>query len=263
MRLYVSQLPFETALSSSFLGASSNGSSGAAQFDDGIDPMRILLIDHQSTQCGSFSEGLRKHGFSVDVANGDNATANAALSQDYALILLNSMLPGPAGVSAVQSIRRKTDAPLLVLTERDGVAARMAGLAFGASDYLVKPFSFPELLARVRALARRPCVRRQPVLRLGNLELDERTAKCSRNGTELMLTRIEFALLLELLRNVGQVLSRQLLAQRVWNTEYDGKTNAVDVAILRLRGKLDAPFNAKLLHTVRGEGYILKERLRT
>ena len=259
MRLYVSQLPFETALSSSFLVASS--SDGAAQFDDDIEPLRILLIDHESTQCSSFSEGLREHGFCVDIANGDNATAAAALRGDYALILLNSMRPGPAGVSAVQSIRRKTDAPLLVLTERDDVASRMAGLEFGASDYLVKPFSFSELLARVRALARNTGVRRQPVLRLGDLKLDERTEKCSRDGTELVLTRIEFALLLVLLRNVGQVLSRELLAQRVWNSEYDGKTNAVDVAILRLRGKLDAPFTTKLLHTVRGEGYVLKESL--
>ncbi|MGJ7558050.1 response regulator [Variovorax sp. RB3P1] len=133
MRLYVSQLPFETALSSSFLVAGS--SDAAAQFDDDIEPLRILLIDHESTQCSSFSEGLREHGFCVDIANGDNATAAAPLRGDYALILLNSMRPGPAGVSAVQSIRRKTDAPLLVLTERDDVASRMAGLEFGASDY--------------------------------------------------------------------------------------------------------------------------------
>lgn len=260
MRLYVSQLPFETALSGSFLGAGRAGGGAMAHLDDEVDPMRVLLIDHQSTQCRSFSEGLENNGFTVDIATGDNATANAALAGDYALILLNSMRPGPAGFNAVQALRRKTDAPLLVLTERDSVAARMAGLELGASDYLVKPFPFPELLARVKSLARHPTVRRMPVLRLGDLELDERTTRCFRDGIELELTRMEFALLLALLRSPGEVLSRQLLAQRVWNTEFDGRTNAVDVAILRLRGKLDAPFETKLLHTVRGEGYVLEER---
>lgn len=257
MRLNVSQLPFETALSGSFLGA---GHASAAQIDDEIDPLRILLIDHQSTQCRSFSEGLESNGFAIDIATGDNATANAALAEDYALILLNSMRTGHAGFSAVQAIRRKTDAPLLVLTERDSVAARIAGLELGASDYLVKPFSLSDLLGRVTALARRPRVVRQPVLRLGDLELDERTTRCTREGVELDLTRMEFALLLVLLRSQGEVLSRQQLSQRVWHREFDGKNNAVDVAVLRLRSKLDAPFEKRLLHSVRGEGYVLEER---
>ena len=254
---YVSPLPFETALSGSFLGT---GAASIAQLDDDIDPLRVLLIDHQSTQCKSFSEGLERNGFCVDIANGDNASTNASIAEDYALILLNSMRPGLAGFSAVQTIRRRTDAPLLVLTERDSVAARMAGLELGANDYLVKPFSFPELLARVRALARSTGARRRPVLRLADLELDERSATCSRGGVELDLTRMEFALLLVLLRNRGKVLSRPVLARRVWNTEFDGKTNAVEVAILRLRSKIDAPFEARLLHTVRGKGYVLEER---
>jgi two-component system copper resistance phosphate regulon response regulator CusR len=258
VRLYVSQLPFETALSGSFLGA---GDVGAGQTDDHLDSPRILLIDHQSTQCKSFSEGLERSGFSIDIATGDNATANAALASDYALILLNSMRPGLAGFSAVQAIRRKTDAPLLVLTERDSVAARIAGLELGASDYLVKPFSLSDLLARVTALARRPRACRQPVLRLGELELDERTTRCTREGVELDLTRMEFALLLALLRSQGEVLSRQQLSRRVWNRDFDGKNNAVDVTVLRLRGKLDAPFETKLLHAVRGSGYVLQERL--
>ncbi|MET3498227.1 winged helix-turn-helix domain-containing protein [Variovorax boronicumulans] len=257
MRLYVSQLPFETALSGSFLGA---GGAALAQIDDDVDTLRVLLIDHQSTQCRSLSEGLERNGFSVDIATGDNATANAALAGDYALILLSSMRPGLAGFSAVESIRRKSDAPLLVITERDSVAARMAGLELGASDYLVKPFSLSDLLVRVKALARHPRMRHQPVLRLADLELDERTARCSRGGVELDLTRMEFSLLLVLLRGRGRVLSRQLLAQRVWNSVLEGKSNAVDVAVLRLRTKLDAPFDIKLLHTVRGEGYVLEVR---
>ena len=243
MRPYVSQLPFETA-----------------RRDGGTDPLRVLLIDHQSTQCKSFGEGLERNGFAVDVASGDNATANASVAEDYALILLNSTPPGLAGFSAVQAIRRKTDAPLLVLTERDSVAARMAGLELGASDYLVKPFQFSELLARVKALARNTGGRRRSVLSLADLELDERSAKCSRNGVDIDLTRMELALLLVLLRNQGKVLSRPLLARRVWNTEFDGETNVVEVAILRLRNKIDAPFEVKLLHTVRGEGYVLEKR---
>jgi two-component system copper resistance phosphate regulon response regulator CusR len=257
VQLYVSQLPFETALSGSFLGT---GDASTAQLDEDPDPLRVLLIDHQSTQCKSFGEGLERNGFAVDIASGDSAAANALVAEDYALILLNSMRPGLAGFSAVQTIRRKTDAPLLVLTERDSVAARMAGLALGANDYLVRPFSFPELLARVKALARNTGGRHRHVLRLADLKLDERSAKCSRDGVEIDLTRMEFALLLVMLRNRGKVLSRHLLARRVWNTEFDGTTNVVEVAILRLRNKLDAPFEAKLLHTVRGKGYVLEKR---
>jgi two-component system copper resistance phosphate regulon response regulator CusR len=245
VRLYVSPLPFETALSGSFLGTSHARS---AELDEDMDPMRVLLIDHQSTQCKTFNEGLERNGFTVDIVNSENATVNPAIAQDYALILLNSMRPGQDGAHAVRTIRRKTDAPLLVLTERDSVAARMAGLELGANDYLVKP------------LARSTGVRHQPVLRLADLELDERRAKFSRDGTELELTRMEFTLLVVLLRNQGKVLSRSQLARRVWDMEFNAKTNVVDVAILRLRSKLDAPFESKLLHTVRGEGYVLEER---
>ena len=257
VRLYVSPLPFETALSGSFLGTSHARS---AELDEDMDPMRVLLIDHQSTQCKTFNEGLERNGFTVDIVNSENATANPVIAQDYALILLNSMRPGQDGAHAVRTIRRKTDAPLLVLTERDSVAARIAGLELGANDYLVKPFQFSELLARVKALARSTGVRNQPVLRLADLELDERRAKFSRDGTELELTRMEFTLLVVLLRNQGKVLSRSQLARRVWDMEFNAKTNVVDVAILRLRSKLDAPFESKLLHTVRGEGYVLEER---
>lgn len=265
MRPSASQLPFETTLSGSFLGTHR---SRVVQLDDDIVPERILLIDHRSSLDESFSEGLERHGFLVDIASGDDAITNSAVAGDYALILLNSMRPGLAGLNAVQSVRRRTDAPLLVLTERDSVAARMAGLELGASDYLVKPFSLFELLVRVKVLARHPSTHRhinvrlhpQPVLQLADLELNERTAKCSRGGIELGLTKREFTLLLVLLRNQGRVMSRQKLARRVWNMDLDETTNAVDVAILRLRSKLDAPFGTKLLHTVRGQGYVLEHR---
>lgn len=265
MRPSASQLPFETTLSGSFHGISR---SRAVQRGDDIDAERILLIDHRSSLDESFSEGLEQNGFLVDIASGDDAITNSAVAGDYALILLNSMRPGLAGLNAVQSVRRRTDAPLLVLTDRDSVAARMAGLELGASDYLVKPFSLFELLARVKVLARHPNTHRhinislhpQPVLQLADLELNERTAKCSRDGIELGLTKREFALLLVLLRNQGRVMSRQKLARRVWNMDLDETSNAVDVAILRLRSKLDAPFEAKLLHTVRSQGYVLEQR---
>jgi two-component system copper resistance phosphate regulon response regulator CusR len=137
---------------------------------------------------------------------------------------------------------------------------RLAGLELGASDYLVKPFTMPQLLARIRALARNCAARSQPILWLGDLEINERDATCCRGGRDLDLTRMEFVLLLVLLRNQGQVLSREMLARQVWGTEFDPATNAINVAILRLRNKLDAPFDVKLLHTVRGEGYVLEQR---
>ncbi|SDY33804.1 two-component system, OmpR family, copper resistance phosphate regulon response regulator CusR [Variovorax sp. YR266] len=224
--------------------------------------MRILLIDHQATQYRTFNEGLERNGFSVDTVNSENAVTSSAIAEDYALILLNSVRPGVDGLHALRVIRHKTNTPLLVLTERDSVAARMAGLELGVNDYLVKPFPFSELLARVRTLARRTSRCHREVLRLADLELDERSAKCSRDGVELELTGTEFALLLVMLRNQGKVLSRPLLAKLVWDLDFDSKNknNAVDVAIFRLRSKLDAPFEVMLLHTVRGEGYVLEER---
>lgn len=228
-----------------------------------IDATRILLVDHRASFCDSMNQALQQKGLLIDVSRGANAAATPALARDYSLVLLNSMQPGIAGLSAVRSIRRKTNAPLLVLTERDSVAVRLAGLELGASDYLVKPFTMPQLLSRIRALARNCAARPQPILWLGDLEINECDATCCRDGKDLGLTRMEFVLLLVLLRNQGQVLSRDTLAREVWGTEFDPATNAINVAILRLRNKLDSPFEVKLLHTVRGKGYVLEQRTRS
>lgn len=257
MRLLDSQLSFETKLSNSLLGIDEIR---FERIDEDIDATRILLVDHRSSFCQSMNDALQKRGLLIDVARGTLAAATPALARGYSLVLLNSMQPGLAGLNAVRSIRRKTNAPLLVLTERDSVAVRLAGLELGASDYLVKPFTMPQLLARIRALARNCAARSQPILWLGDLEINERDATCCRDGRDLDLTRMEFVLLLVLLRNQGQVLSRETLARQVWGTEFDPATNAINVAILRLRNKLDAPFDVKLLHTVRGEGYVLEQR---
>ncbi len=224
------------------------------------DATRILLVDHRSSFSESMNQALRKRGVSIDIAHGINAAATPALTRGYSLVLLNYLQPGAAGLNAVRSIRRRTDAPLLVLTERDSVAVRMAGLELGASDYLVKPFSMVELLARIKSLARVPAALAQTSLRLADLELEEHDATCRRDGRKLDLTRMEFALLLVLLRNQGRVLSRDTLAREVWGTEFDPNTNAINVAVLRLRSKLDAPFDVKLLHAVRNKGYVLEVR---
>jgi two-component system copper resistance phosphate regulon response regulator CusR len=257
VRLLDSQLSFETKLSNSLLGIDEIR---FKRTDEDIDATRILLVDHRSSFCQSMNDALQKRGLLIDVAHGTLAAATPALARGYSLVVLNSMQPGLAGLNAVRSIRRKTNAPLLVLTERDSVALRLAGLELGASDYLVKPFTMPQLLARIRALARNCAAGSQPILWLGDLEINERDATCCRGGRDLDLTRMEFVLLLVLLRNQGQVLSRERLAREVWGTEFDPATNAINVAILRLRNKLDAPFDVKLLHTVRGEGYVLEQR---
>ncbi|WP_418129145.1 winged helix-turn-helix domain-containing protein [Variovorax sp. 278MFTsu5.1] len=257
MRLLDSQLSLENESGGSFPGASKGRVKGPAE---DIDATRILLVEHRSSFCDSMNEALQQRGLLIDTARGTNAMETPALARDYSLVLLNSMQLGAAGLSAVQSIRRKTNAPLLVLTERDSVALRLAGLELGASDYLVKPFTMPQLLARIRALARNSVARPQPILWLDDLEINERDATCSRDGKDLGLTRMEFVLLLALLRNQGRVMSRETLAREVWGTEFDPATNAINVAILRLRNKVDAPFDVKLLHTVRGKGYVLELR---
>jgi two-component system copper resistance phosphate regulon response regulator CusR len=170
------------------------------------------------------------------------------------------MLPGIDGFAVLQALRRTKNVPVLVLTARDKVEDRVLGLQQGADDYLVKPFSFSELLARVQALLRRGKAQDSTVLRLADLEVDLISRKCMRNGTRLDLTAKEFTLLLVLLRRRGQILSRTTLAEQVWDMNFDSDTNVVEVAIRRLRSKLDDPFDVKLLHTVRGMGYVLEDR---
>ena len=209
-------------------------------------------------------KGLTESGYVVDVAKDGIDGLHLALEGDYDLILLDVMLPGIDGFGVLGALRQKKHTPVLMLTARDQVEDRVKGLRHGADDYLVKPFAFSELLARMEALLRRGGQFREgqePVLlKLDDLELDLARRKATRGGQRLDLTAKEFLLLSLLLRRQGQVLSRTLLAEQVWDMNFDGGTNIVEVAVRRLRSKLDDPFEAKLLHTVRGMGYVLEER---
>jgi two-component system copper resistance phosphate regulon response regulator CusR len=174
--------------------------------------------------------------------------------------VLDVMLPGADGWTVVQEIRRKKQMPVLFLTARDDVADRVKGLELGADDYLVKPFAFSELLARVRTILRRGA--RQPAsetLRIADLEIDPRRRRAFRGGTKIDLTAKEFALLDYLATHAGEVLSRTLIAEQVWDMNFDSDTNVVDVAVRRLRAKVDDPFEKKLIRTIRGIGYVLEE----
>jgi two-component system copper resistance phosphate regulon response regulator CusR len=184
-----------------------------------------------------------------------------ANSSHYDLIVLDVMLPGRDGWSVAQSIRSAgKQTPILFLTARDSVEDRVKGLEMGADDYIVKPFAFSELLARVRSILRRGPNRESDELVIGDLQIDFRKHKAHRQGRRLDLTPKEFALLSLLARHPGEVLSRTLIAEQVWDMNFDSETNVVDVHVRRLRSKVDDPFEKKIIHTVRGVGYVLEER---
>ena len=183
-----------------------------------------------------------------------------ALTGNYDAIVLDVMLPGIDGFKVLEVVRKTASTPVLMLTARDDVADRVKGLETGADDYLAKPFAFSELLARIRALLRRSPIQESTRFVLADLQLDLTTRKTNRAGKRLDLTAKEFALLSLLLRRQGQILSRAVLADQVWDMNFDSETNVVEVAVRRLRAKIDDPFNEKLLHTVRGMGYVLEQR---
>lgn len=222
--------------------------------------MRVLLVEDEAKLAEYVRKGLSENGFVVDVAKDGIDGKHLALHGEYDLVVLDVMLPGIDGFSVLKALRESRNTPVLMLTARDGVEDRVKGLQDGADDYLVKPFAFSELLARLQALGRRS-VRATAddvnVLRLGPLELDLAKRKATRDGKRLDLTSKEFILLTLFLRRQGQVLSRTVLAEQVWDMNFDGDTNAVEVAIRRLRAKLDDPFEHKMLRTVRGMGYVL------
>jgi len=222
--------------------------------------MRILVIENEPRLGDQLKKGLEENGYAVDVAPDGAESLYLSAERDYALILLDVMLPGVDGFAVLQAIRRTSKVPVLVLTARDKVEDRVNGLRQGADDYLVKPFTLPELLARVHALLQRGKPQEPATLRLADLELDLATRKCVRNRTRIELTAKEFTLLTVLLRHRGQIVSRSTLAEQVWNMPLESGTNVVEVAIRRLRGKIDDPFEVKLLHTVRGSGYVLEDR---
>jgi two-component system, OmpR family, copper resistance phosphate regulon response regulator CusR len=225
--------------------------------------MRLLVIEDEAKLAAYLHKGLTENGYVVDVAANGIDGRHLALEGSYDLFLLDVMLPGVDGFGILTSIRSRGNAPVLMLTARDKVDDRVRGLQEGADDYLVKPFAFSELLARVAALLRRGLSTTNGLttrLQLADLELDLASRKAYRAGQRLELTAKEFALLTLLLRRRGQILSRTTIAEQVWDMNFDSDTNVVEVAVRRLRSKMDEPFAAKLLHTVRGMGYVLEDR---
>lgn len=223
--------------------------------------MRVLIVEDQVKTGDYLRQGLAEHGFVVDVAHTGIDGRHLALSGDYDAVVLDVMLPGIDGWEVLRALRRAGKAtPVLFLTARDQVEDRVKGLELGADDYLVKPFAFSELLARVRALIRRGGAGREPeVLRVADLEVDLLRRRVTRGGRRIGLTAKEFALLTLLMRRRGEVLSRTLISEQVWDMNFDSDTNVVEVAVRRLRAKVDDPFR-KLIHTVRGMGYVLDIR---
>lgn len=225
--------------------------------------MRILVIEDERKLARYLQQGLGENGYVVDIAHDGIDGKHLATEGDYDLVLLDVMLPGVDGFGVLSALRRVKSTPVLMLTARDKVEDRVRGLENGADDYLVKPFAFSELLARVQALLRRGgSVNGQEVtsLRLGDLELDLIRRKATRSNERLDLSAKEFSLLALLMRRQGHILSRTQLAEQVWDMNFDSDTNVVEVAVRRLRAKLDDQFPQKLLHTVRGMGYVLELR---
>jgi two-component system copper resistance phosphate regulon response regulator CusR len=223
------------------------------------DAMKILIVEDEPKAGDYLKQGLCEAGFVVDLARDGPDGMHAALTEDYDLVVLDVMLPGVDGWTIVAAIRRAgRGMPVLFLTARDEVEDRVKGLELGADDYLVKPFAFSELLARVRTLLRRGKVKEAEVLRVADLELDPLRRRVTRSGTRIDLTAKEFALLELLLRRQGEVLPRSLIASQVWDMNFDSDTNVIEVAVRRLRAKIDDGFEPKLIRTVRGMGYVLE-----
>ena len=221
--------------------------------------MKILIVEDEQKTGDYLKQGLSEAGFVADLARDGVDGLHLALTDDYDLMVLDVMLPGLNGWQVVQGLRQKgKHLPVLFLTARDEVDDRVKGLEFGADDYLVKPFAFSELLARVRALLRRGKTNEPELFHIADLELDLPRRRVTRGGKRIDLTAKEFALLELLLRRQGEVLPRSLIASQVWDMNFDSDTNVIEVAVRRLRAKIDDEFEPKLIRTVRGMGYVLE-----
>ena len=222
--------------------------------------MKILIVEDEPKIGDYLRQGLAEAGFIVDLALDGLDGLHLALTEAYDLAILDVMLPGIDGWQVLQGIRRSgNDMPVLFLTARDSVNDRVKGLELGADDYLVKPFAFSELLARVRTLLRRGGIAKESeFLHTADLELDLMRRRVDRSGKKINLTSKEFALLELLMRRQGEVLPRSLIASQIWDMNFDSDTNVIEVAIRRLRAKVDDGFEPKLIHTVRGMGYVLE-----
>ena len=222
--------------------------------------MRALLVEDDSSIADFVARGLKEAGFAVDRAADGEAGLAAALEQPYDVAIVDVMLPRRDGLSLIEELRRGgVSTPVLILSARRSVDDRVRGLQSGGDDYLTKPFAFAELLARVQALVRRATRAPEPTsLTVDDLVLDLLSRRVTRGGTSLDLRPREFALLEYLMRNAGRVVSKTMILSHVWDYSFDPQTNVVDVLVSRLREKIDRPFGKKLLHTVRGVGYVLR-----
>jgi len=223
--------------------------------------MKILIVEDEVKTAKFLKKGLGEAGYTVDVSQDGLSGLHLALEVDFDLIILDVMLPGQDGWHALARIREAgRKALVLMLTARDAVHERVHGFELGADDYLVKPFAFSELLARVRSLLRRSIPRAQETIRMADLEIDPLRHRATRAGQKIDLTAKEFVLLTLLARRAGEVLSRTQIAETVWDMNFDSDTNVVDVNVRRLRSKVDDPFPVKLIHTIRGAGYVLEAK---
>lgn len=225
--------------------------------------MKMLIVEDDAKTRLYLKQGLSEQGFVVDTAANGVDGCHQALTEDYDLVILDVMMPGMDGWAVLAELRRSKQTPVLFLTARDNVDERVRGLELGADDYLIKPFAFAELVARIRTLLKRGKAREPDVLQLADLEVDLLRRRVTRSGTRIDLTAKEFALLSLLLRRQGEVLSRTMIAAQVWDMNFDSDTNVVEVAVRRLRSKIDDEYPIKLIHTLRGMGYVMEMREET
>ena len=221
--------------------------------------MRILVVEDEKRIADFIARGLKEEHYAVDIAYDGEEGLYLAEINTYDLMIFDIMLPKHDGVEMCRQLRaQKINAPILMLTARAAVKDKVTGLNAGADDYLTKPFSFEELLARVKVLLRRPTANKTSLLKVSDLELNQLSHEVKRTGKMMVLTSKEFALLEYLMLNVGQVISRSMISEHVWNEQFDSMTNVIDVHIRNLRNKIDDGFRKRLIHTLRGSGYVLK-----
>jgi heavy metal response regulator len=221
--------------------------------------VRILIVEDEKKVAGFIKKGLEEETYAVDVAYDGEEGFHLAAMNEYDMIILDLMLPKMDGLEVLTQLRdKKVSTPILLLTAKDAVEDKVAGLNKGADDYLTKPFAFSELLARIRSLLRRGQVETQTELKVGDLCLDMVSHKVSRKGEEIELTGKEYSLLEYFMRNEGKVLTRTMIAEHVWDYNFDTFTNVIDVYVNHLRKKIDKKYPAKLLHTLRGVGYVMR-----
>jgi two-component system copper resistance phosphate regulon response regulator CusR len=223
--------------------------------------MKILVVEDEPRAAAYIRQGLAESGYTMEVQTSGTDGLDAAANGDHDLVILDVMLPGIDGFAVLSALRTTRQVPVLMLTARGATDDKVRGFELGADDYLVKPFQFPELLARVRALLKRgQQAPKDAMLRIADLEIDPVRHRATRSGQRIDLSAKEFALLTLLTQRTGEVLSRTQIASLVWDIHFDSDTNVVEVAIRRLRAKIDDPFEDKLIHTVRGVGYVLERR---